>query len=56
MSRKDAEILKAALKEKPRITVQFDAKSVVKENMPSYNVWGTIPGSCGGHDPAQRPL
>ena len=44
MSRKDAEILKAALKEKPRITVQFDAKSVVKENMPSYNVWGTIPG------------
>lgn len=44
MSRKDAEILKAALKETPRITVQFDAKSVVKENMPSYNVWGTIPG------------
>ena len=44
MSKKDAEILKAALKETPRITVQFDAKSVVKENMPSYNVWGTIPG------------
>ena len=44
MSRKDAEILKAALKETPRITVQFDAKSVVKENMPAYNVWGTIPG------------
>ena len=44
MSRKDAEILKVALKETPRITVQFDAKSVVKENMPSYNVWGTIPG------------
>lgn len=44
MSRKDAEILKAALKETPRITVQFDAKSVVQENMPAYNVWGTIPG------------
>lgn len=44
MSKKDAEILKAALKETPRITVQFDAKSVVKENMPAYNVWGTIPG------------
>ena len=44
MSRKDAEILKAALKETPRITVQFGAKSVVKENMPSHNVWGTIPG------------
>ena len=44
MSRKDAEILKVALKETPRITVQFDAKSVVKENMPAYNVWGTIPG------------
>ena len=44
MSKKDAEVLKAALKETPRITVQFDAKSVVKENMPAYNVWGTIPG------------
>ena len=44
MSKKDAEILKAALKETSRITVQFDAKSVVKENMPAYNVWGTIPG------------
>ena len=44
MSKKDAEVLKAALKETPRITVQFDAKSVVRENMPAYNVWGTIPG------------
>ena len=44
MSKKDAEILKTALKETPRITVQFDAKSVVKEDMPAYNVWGTIPG------------
>ena len=44
MSKKDAEVLKAALKEAPRITVQFGAKSVVKENMPAYNVWGTIPG------------
>lgn len=24
--------------------MQFDAKSVVKEDMPAYNVWGTIPG------------
>ncbi|MEI3181051.1 MAG: M28 family peptidase [Lachnospiraceae bacterium] len=45
MSKKDAEILKTALKETPRITVQFDAKSVVKEDMPAYNVWGTIPGN-----------
>ena len=44
MSKKDAEMLKTALKETPRITVQFDAKSVVKEDMPAYNVWGTIPG------------
>ena len=45
MSKKDAEILKKALKETSRIRVQFDAKSVVKENMPAYNVWGTIPGN-----------
>ena len=44
MSKKDAEILRTALKETSRITVQFDAKSVVKEDMPAYNVWGTIPG------------
>lgn len=48
MSRKDAEILKRALKEQERISVEFDADSRVREQVPAYNVWGTIPGTGPG--------
>ena len=44
LSKRDAEVLKAALRETPRLMVRLDASSRVREKAESYNIWGTIPG------------
>mgnify|MGYP003373839024 FL=1 len=44
ISKNDACILLEALRDKKIVNVRFDAKSVVHENMVSYNITGKIPG------------
>lgn len=48
ISRNDARLLISALDEKGTAEVYFDAVSVVRENVQSYNITGKIPGQNSG--------